>query len=200
MLTLGFQPTCQPKECTLPSCLCAGSAIPGNIPRHQTPQIILLTFDDAIHKGNVEYIHKLLSGLKNPGNCGDAHLTYFVSNKSTDYNVVNEVYKEGHEIASHSVSHKSVQWFRQGAGRRGWYKEIFDQKKNLEEKGNPKYFVKLLSIISITIDVSLENHTHRLRVYGNQQSLLSKISFAVLHNHGSTCNVQNIATDLLQSL
>ena len=95
----------------------------------------MVTFDDALDERNFPYIETLFGGLKNPGHCGDAHLTYFVSHDYTNYSTVHKFYKQGHEIASHSVTHKSVQWFREGAGASGWDDEVSGQKKNLLQYG-----------------------------------------------------------------
>ena len=40
---------CSPAICKLPSCRCSGTDIPGSLPKKEVPQIIMLTFDDAVN-------------------------------------------------------------------------------------------------------------------------------------------------------
>lgn len=40
---------CSPAICKLPSCRCSGTDIPGSLPKKEVPQIIMLSFDDAIN-------------------------------------------------------------------------------------------------------------------------------------------------------
>ena len=47
--SLGPAQPCSPDVCKLPDCRCSGIGIPGNLPREKVPQMIMLTFDDAIN-------------------------------------------------------------------------------------------------------------------------------------------------------
>lgn len=40
---------CSPAICKLPSCRCSGTDIPGSLPKKEVPQIIMLSFDDAVN-------------------------------------------------------------------------------------------------------------------------------------------------------
>jgi len=40
---------CDAKRCELPACRCGGTAVPGGLPRNNTPQLVMLTFDDAVN-------------------------------------------------------------------------------------------------------------------------------------------------------
>ena len=70
----------------------------------QTPQMVLLTFDDAINDLNKELYSDLFErGRRNPNGC-PISATYYVSHEWTDYSQVQNLYADGHEMASHSVS------------------------------------------------------------------------------------------------
>lgn len=76
----------------------------GNVPAEETPQIVLMTFDDAINDLNKQYYSELFeSGRKNPNGCPIA-ATFYISHEWTDYSQVQNLYADGHEMASHTVS------------------------------------------------------------------------------------------------
>ncbi|KMQ98113.1 hypothetical protein RF55_1532 [Lasius niger] len=95
---------CRKDVCLLPDCNCGGSDIPGGIPVVQTPQIVLLTFDDAVNDLNKPLYSDLFeNGRKNPNGC-PISATFYVSHEWTDYSQVQNLYADGHEMASHTVS------------------------------------------------------------------------------------------------
>lgn len=76
----------------------------GGIPVVQTPQIVLLTFDDAVNDLNKPLYSDLFeNGRKNPNGC-PISATFYVSHEWTDYSQVQNLYADGHEMASHTVS------------------------------------------------------------------------------------------------
>lgn len=76
----------------------------GGIPVEQTPQIVLLTFDDAVNDLNKPLYSDLFeNGRKNPNGC-PISATFYVSHEWTDYSQVQNLYADGHEMASHTVS------------------------------------------------------------------------------------------------
>lgn len=76
----------------------------GGLPAHQTPQIVLLTFDDAVNDINKEIYSALFGrGRTNPNGC-PITATFYVSHEWTDYSQVQNLYADGHEMASHTVS------------------------------------------------------------------------------------------------
>lgn len=76
----------------------------GNIPPKQTPQIVLITFDDAVNDLNKDYYEEIFErGRKNPNGCPITG-TFYVSHEWTDYGQVQSLYADGHEMASHTVS------------------------------------------------------------------------------------------------
>ena len=63
---------CDAKRCQLPACRCGSAAIPGGLLRNNTPQLIVLTFDDAVNdlskrygNGNKAYLFFKKCSLKN---------------------------------------------------------------------------------------------------------------------------------------
>nr|CAI5846300.1 unnamed protein product [Callosobruchus analis] len=107
---------CRKDVCLLPDCSCGGRDIPGDIPVEETPQMILMTFDDA-----------------NPNGCPIA-ATFYVSHEWTDYSQVQNLYADGHEMASHTVSHSFGEQFSQ----KKWTREVAGQREILSAYGGVK--------------------------------------------------------------
>lgn len=126
--------TCNPKECQLPDCWCSedGTEIPGNLTASTVPQMITITFDDAVNAENFElysskkawpyfiecvpwlekggHLSLLIwlleifsSDRKNPNGC-PVRGTFYVSHQYTNYRDVQFLWNIGHEIAAHSVT------------------------------------------------------------------------------------------------
>lgn len=76
----------------------------GNLPVHEVPQIVLITFDDAVNDLNKMYYEEIFErGRKNPNGCPITG-TFYVSHEWTDYSQVQNLYADGHEFGSHTVS------------------------------------------------------------------------------------------------
>ena len=56
--SLGPAQPCSPDVCKLPDCRCSGTDIPGNLQREKVPQMIMLSFDDAVN-GQVSWLNFL---------------------------------------------------------------------------------------------------------------------------------------------
>lgn len=121
-------PPCDPAVCVLPDCFCSedGTTIPGEIPAKDVPQMITITFDDAINNNNIDLYREMFNGKrKNPNGCdikatvrSSAEnlflltqgliflylLQYFVSHKYTNYSAIADTHRRGHEIAVHSIT------------------------------------------------------------------------------------------------
>jgi len=129
---------CDPDVCRLPDCFCSASSteIPGGFLPAETPQMIVLSFDDAVNINNYEIYNRLLGGQrKNPNSC-DIRSTFFVSHKFTNYSMVQELYRKGHEIASHSITHTSDEDYWTHGSVAKWAAEMDGGKQILEEFGN----------------------------------------------------------------
>ena len=76
----------------------------GDMPVEDVPQIVLLTFDDSVNDLNKQLYSDLFSkGRVNPNGC-PISATFYVSHEWTDYSQVQNLYSDGHEMASHTVS------------------------------------------------------------------------------------------------
>ena len=70
----------------------------------ETPQLVLITFEDSVnveHQKVFDYIFD--DKRKNPNNC-PLRGTFYISHEWTDYSLVQDLYADGHEIASHTVT------------------------------------------------------------------------------------------------
>ena len=118
---------CRPNKCRLPDCKCGGTESPGNFSAKKTPQIVVLTFDDSVNDLNKRLYQEIFHpSRKNPNGCPIA-ATFYVSHEWTDYALVQSLYSDGHEIASHSISHSFGEQF----SKKKWMKEMAGQREIL---------------------------------------------------------------------
>lgn len=65
--------------------------------------MIVLTFDDSVNDLNRAIYQRLFEqNRRNPNGC-PIRGTFYVSHEWTDYSQVQNLYSNGHEIASHSI-------------------------------------------------------------------------------------------------
>lgn len=57
-----------------------------------------------------------------------------MSGDSSDYDMVKNIYKQGHEIASHTLSHRNPTTWWAYAGYENWEHEIVGMRERLHEK------------------------------------------------------------------
>ncbi|KQS69892.1 uncharacterized protein LOC6542325 isoform X6 [Drosophila erecta] len=125
---------CRKDVCLLPDCYCGGKDIPGELPVESIPQIVLLTFDDSVNDLNKQlYTDLFEKGRVNPNGC-PITATFYVSHEWTDYSQVQNLYADGHEMASHTVSHSFGEQFSQ----KKWTREIAGQREILAAYGGVK--------------------------------------------------------------
>ncbi|CAH2989692.1 unnamed protein product [Chilo suppressalis] len=125
---------CRKDVCLLPDCYCGGRDIPGNLQVSEVPQIVLITFDDAVNDLNKMYYEELFErGRVNPNGC-PISATFYVSHEWTDYSQVQNLYADGHEFASHTVSHSFGEQFTQ----KKWNREVGGQREILAAYGGVK--------------------------------------------------------------
>nr|XP_012558396.2 chitin deacetylase 8-like [Hydra vulgaris] len=129
---------CDESKCKLPNCRCASEEIPGGLPITDTPQIVLFTMDDDVNALNYEFYSQLFDGMKNPNGC-PATTTYYVSQEYTDFNLVQKLYQKGHEIADHSVTHRTPNTWWRDSSYNELENEIVNQKKEIEKTGAKVY-------------------------------------------------------------
>jgi len=115
------------EDCKLPECSCFEDQtdVPDNKAR---PQIVYLTYDDAFTaQAEQNYYSHIFNTYKNPdGNFVRA--THFVSAQYTDYTLVHKYWAKGHEIASHSITHRSVSEYWKNLDADGWAAEAAGMK------------------------------------------------------------------------
>merc|ERR1711971_1013911 len=109
-------PKCVVSECKLPECFCSGNEtelVQQEVEQgHKKPQIVYLTFDDALSNLPSTQFYEELFGTptnhtySNPNGCA-LRATHFITHSYTDYSLVNKWWHYGHEIASHSVTHRN---------------------------------------------------------------------------------------------
>uniref|UniRef100_A0A182M248 NodB homology domain-containing protein n=1 Tax=Anopheles culicifacies TaxID=139723 RepID=A0A182M248_9DIPT len=125
---------CRKDVCLLPDCYCGGKDVPGELPVEQVPQIVLLTFDDSVNDLNKQLYQDLFErGRVNPNGC-PITATFYVSHEWTDYSQVQNLYADGHEMASHTVSHS----FGESFSPKKWAREVAGQREILSAYGGVK--------------------------------------------------------------
>ena len=122
---------CDKARCILPDCRCGGPDIPANMSAKQVPQLVVLTFDDSINDLNQRLYTSMFHPIRrNPNGCPISS-TFYVSHEWTDYGHVQNMYSDGHEIASHSISHSFGEQF----SKKKWLKEMAGQREILAAYG-----------------------------------------------------------------
>ncbi|XP_014235984.1 uncharacterized protein LOC106658498 [Trichogramma pretiosum] len=118
---------CDRSRCKLPHCWCSedGTDIPGNLTSPEIPQMITLSFEDAVNPDNFDsFIKMFTDDRKNPNGC-PIRATFFVSHQYTNYRDVQHLWNLGHEIAIHSVTHRGPEdWWMQNATVEDWFDEM----------------------------------------------------------------------------
>ena len=104
--TAQAQYTCFPNECRLPECYCAGVVPPEGLSREETPQFILVTFDDAVTSFSESFVDAVFAGITNPDG-RIAPRTYFVTQQYSNPELIRSLYDQGHEIANHTATHET---------------------------------------------------------------------------------------------
>jgi Polysaccharide deacetylase len=94
-------------KCRLPDCLCADTDPPLGLKAEEIPQLVFLTFDDHVNESEFKLYQQIFLQRYNPNGC-PIGLTFYVSHHherdATNYELVNQLYRMGHEIASHTVT------------------------------------------------------------------------------------------------
>jgi len=151
---------CDPSECFLPDCFCSEDAkeIPGGHSPESIPQMIILSFDDAVNNNNFPVYESIFKGSRvNPNGCSIKG-TFFINNQFTNYSMVEALANAGNEIATHSMTHNSddEDYWTDGS-KDQWASEFSDGRIALE------HFAKLPS------GSVLGARAPQLRVGGNRQ-------------------------------
>jgi len=115
---------CDHDQCDAnPKCKCSGTY--PTIPQNERPQIVYLTYDDAFTQYAEENFYRSLfdGSLTNPDN-NPIRATHFLTASYTDYPLVHDYWTKGHEMASHSITHRTDLNYWKGMNVDSWTKEI----------------------------------------------------------------------------
>ncbi|XP_040071791.1 chitin deacetylase 7-like [Ixodes scapularis] len=126
---------CNPVNCKLPNCMCESTTPPVD----DMPQFVMLTFDDAVTKTNMEFYRELLDNPKRKNKASGCRIaaTFFASGDYLDYPSVNELHRMGNEIALHSISvNRNPYDYWKSLDTEGWEREFVDQRLMVEKYAN----------------------------------------------------------------
>ncbi|CAJ0583895.1 unnamed protein product, partial [Mesorhabditis spiculigera] len=118
-------------SCKLPDCFCSrtGSTIPGNLSQKETPQIIILTFDDPVTDRTINIYKSLLDGrIRNPNGCAIKG-TFFISHQWNNYDQTQWLYSRDNEIGVNSITHETLTT----ATEQRWRHEMGGLRESLKE-------------------------------------------------------------------
>ncbi|XP_011064867.1 PREDICTED: uncharacterized protein LOC105152345 [Acromyrmex echinatior] len=126
---------CDTANCLLPYCFCSrdGTIIPGGLHPEETPQMIIMTFDGAINHNNFDHYQKIFTQDRlNPNNC-PLRGTFFISHEYCNYNMVQSLAHDGHEIATETIS---LQKGLEDKGYEEWVGEMIGMREILKHFSN----------------------------------------------------------------
>jgi hypothetical protein len=102
-----------------------------HLTKAQTPQFVMLTYDDAVTITNWNATYQRLFAFKNKANNCPVSATFFVSHENANYQLVYDLYSKGHEIASHTITHQPPQDYWKRATAETVMKEIIGQRETI---------------------------------------------------------------------
>lgn len=126
---------CDTSKCELPYCFCSKDAtvVPGGLDPEDIPQIVMLTFDGAVNLNNYDHYKKVFNGKrKNPNGCAIKG-TFFISHEYSNYQQIQTLAFEGHEIATETIS---LQTGLQDKGYEEWVGEMIGMREILKHFSN----------------------------------------------------------------
>jgi len=118
-------------NCTLPTCRCSGTDIPGALLPANTPQLVFLTFDDAITIDNYAFYKQLFNPSRKNPNGHPITGTFYIAHEYTNYSMVHDLWRDGHEIALHSMSHSPYTSYWRDLNESMWKQEVVDQRAQM---------------------------------------------------------------------
>lgn len=114
--------------CAPPDCLCPSTEPPGGLTPADTPQMILLTFDDTLNTARYDLVQGVLTNHWNP-NGSPMQATFFLNTDWSDYWLIRHLRDQGHEIAIHTMTHTT----RTNTSEETWRAEIAGCRKMLAD-------------------------------------------------------------------
>ncbi|XP_072388825.1 chitin deacetylase 8-like [Diabrotica undecimpunctata] len=128
---------CESDSCTIDNnCRCSSQSSPLSGDVTDWPQLISLTFDEAVtqHIFDNSWI-PLLQNIYNPDN-NPISGTFFVPHEYTSYERVNDLYNYGFEIGVHSITKNPLQTYWRDASQDTLTKEFKGQKQIISTYAN----------------------------------------------------------------
>ncbi|KAL4716750.1 hypothetical protein ACJJTC_001906 [Scirpophaga incertulas] len=126
---------CDQEACQPPDCRCSSTSIPGGLDPKDTPQFVMVTFDDAVNVLNTETYRNVLYNRRNQNGC-PVGATFYVCHEYTNYQLVNELYNNGFEIALHSITHQTPLTYWAEATKEIMLKEFGEQRVMMSHFAN----------------------------------------------------------------
>ncbi|CAG0892210.1 unnamed protein product [Cyprideis torosa] len=127
---------CERNQCQLPNCFCSpdGTGTPDDMNPRDIPQMIVITLDGAINLNNFRTYKDLFNyhDLVNPNGC-PIRGTFFITHEYSNYQQIQDLYADGHEIALHTIT------LRRGletADYETWTNEMIGMREILRKFGN----------------------------------------------------------------
>jgi len=99
--------SCDPAKCDdikNKDCLCAHHNPPGGLKPEDVPQFITITADDDVSETTYPPMKEITQGHSNMNSC-PIPVTYFVSIRYTEMDLIQQLHDEGNEIATHTIGH-----------------------------------------------------------------------------------------------
>ncbi|PSC74206.1 left border a [Micractinium conductrix] len=96
--------SCDPATCKAPACMCPSTKTPGGLAPADTPQFVLITHDDSVNALQNRLVRTMTDGFKNPNGC-NVPATWFALKDKTNCTLVQQLLKDNHEIAGHTMNH-----------------------------------------------------------------------------------------------
>ncbi|HTL47100.1 MAG TPA: polysaccharide deacetylase family protein [Verrucomicrobiae bacterium] len=107
-----------PPSCQSPQCFCASDNPPAGLKPSELPQLVMVSFDDAVTPEVFDLVRPALE-RRNPNGC-PLPATFFVTTDETDYWLVQRLHAQGNEIAVHTMTHRTSE----KTGGKKWRSEI----------------------------------------------------------------------------
>ncbi len=165
IVVAGQYETCIRQSCVSPNCACPSRRGPLELSVQEIPQIVTLTFDDAVNDQNWKIYKRLLSRKRlNPNGC-PIQATFFVSHDWTNYEYVKDLYLDGHEIGSHSITHRLPRNWWAEASYNQWADEMNGQRNHISKKAMiPKSVIRGLRVPFL--EIGGDTQFEMMRDYG----------------------------------
>ncbi|CAN8001871.1 unnamed protein product [Ixodes hexagonus] len=127
---------CDPDKCKgSANCMCASTEPPNNIDVKDMPQLVMLSFDGAVHEGNFPFYRELMDVTKRKNKQSGCKIgtTFFVNHEYLDYAAVHELHNNGSEIGLRSISLNGTMEYWTNLDANGWEAEMVGERDLLSK-------------------------------------------------------------------